>query len=61
MGADSESKKPMKMTSPTSFLSQEGSYFIVIINYAHPLQPHTGGNSWKCAPSPATGCLQLIW
>ena len=56
MGTDSESKKAMKMTSPTSFLSQEGSY-LVIINYAHPLQTHTGGNSWKCVPSPTTGCL----
>ena len=49
MGTDSESKKPMKTTSPTSFLSQEGSY-LVIINYAHPLQPHTGGSSGGVSP-----------
>lgn len=71
MGTDSESKKPMKTTSPTSFLSQEGSY-LVIINYAHPLQPHTGGTVEVC-PLPTHGLpgwgklsmrlehLQLIW
>ena len=60
MGTDSESKKAMKMTSPTSFLSQEGSY-LVIINYAHPLQPHTGGTVGSVSPPrPRVAWLEKI-
>lgn len=48
-----QGRQPMKITSPTSFLSLETLY-LVPTGHAHPGQPHI---SWKYTSSPSIGWL----